>query len=439
MLRQHYSRVVWLATLAVLAVLLPGSGRAQAQTAVGATEPIILAAADGRAGDTFGACVSVEHNWLAAGSLRHDPGAPLGQGALYLYAYTDGGWAAHSKLTAGDGASGDYFGQSCDLGGPLLAVGAPRQDAGGKADSGAVYLFRLTNGEWSQGAKLSAPDGQPGDELGSAVFLAEPYLFAGAPKADVGGTEEQGAIYVFERDGAAWVFHSKLTFPGGSRGAHFGSRLAVSGGRLIAGAPGHSAGGRRNRGAAAVFVLHDGAWLHESTLLAPDGAQDDEFGSAVALDGTVAVVGADHDDRGSPDQGSVYAFSLDGGAWVYTTHFTGEGTVEDSYFGETVVLRGDTLLVGAWGHSTAGYSRQGMAFRYAREGNQWRLEAMTIAPDGTGGDWFGRGIAFDGYTTTIAAPRANVGTYSDAGKIYVYGKPMEIAAGFRSWLPQVAR
>jgi hypothetical protein len=415
-----------------------GAGRAHAREAGSAAEPLILAAADGRTDDQFGSCVALEQGWLAAGSLRHHPDAPLGQGAVYLHEYAGAGWPARAKLIANDGAPGDYLGQDCDFSGPLLVAGAPRRDEGGKQDSGAAYLFRLTDGAWTQEMKLFAPDAQPSDNFGGAVLLAEPFLFVGAPHADVGGSEDQGAVYVFLRDGAVWRFHSKLVFPGGGNSARFGDRLNASGDRLLVGAPGHSAGGRRSRGAALIFLLQDGAWAHETTLLAPDGAQNDEFGSDVALDGLTAVVGADHDDRGSPDQGSVYTFVFREG-WAYAGHFTGQDTVEDSYFGESVALRGDALVVGAWGHSTNGQSRQGMVYRYARAGDGWRLEEMIAAPDGAPTDWFGRGIAFDGYTTAIAALRANISPHRDAGKVYVYGRPVEIATGFRGWLPVVEK
>ena len=45
-------------------------------------------------------------------------------------------------------------------------------------------------------------------------------------------------------------------------------------------------------GAAYVFRLHDGTWSEEQKLTAADGSDGDQFGSSVAIEGDVVVVGA---------------------------------------------------------------------------------------------------------------------------------------------------
>jgi hypothetical protein len=74
-----------------------------------------------------------------------------------------------AKLTADDGAEGDIFGYSVAISGDTLVVGAPWADVGGVYDQGAAYLFSRNQGgvdAWGQVAKLTADEGATGDYFG---------------------------------------------------------------------------------------------------------------------------------------------------------------------------------------------------------------------------------------------------------------------------------
>ena len=73
------------------------------------------------------------------------------------------GWTQVAKLTAGDGAASDYFGNSVSIDGDTMVIGAHRDDDEGR-NSGSAYVFtRDTAGDlasgWTQVAKLTAGDG----------------------------------------------------------------------------------------------------------------------------------------------------------------------------------------------------------------------------------------------------------------------------------------
>ena len=74
----------------------------------------------------------------------------------------------------------------------------------------------------------------------------------------------------------------------------FGYALALSGATLAVGAPSHDgvAGGT---GGVIVFDRSGAGWAQAAVLIAPDGAQLDQLGFAVALDGDVLVAGAPGD------------------------------------------------------------------------------------------------------------------------------------------------
>ena len=86
----------------------------------------------------------------------------------------------------------------------------------------------------------------------------------------------------------------------------------------------------------------------EQKVLVTDGAAGDNFGYAVAIDGDTAVIGAANDDIGAnANQGSAYIFLRVGTIWTLKTKLTALDGAANDYFGCSVAISGDTVLVGA--------------------------------------------------------------------------------------------
>ena len=149
-------------------------------------------------------------------------------------------------------------------------------------------------------------------------------------------------------------------------------------------------------------------------LMASDGAADDYFGNAVALDGDTAVIGAYGDDEGA---GSAYVFRWDGATWVEHKLTASDGAADD-YFGfYSVALDGDTAVIGATGDDDLG-DRSGSAYVFRWDGATW-IEHKLTARDGAAYDSFGVSVAVDGNTAVIgAAGDDDLG--DDSGSAYVF-------------------
>jgi len=91
-------------------------------------------------------------------------------------------------------------------------------------------------------------------------------------------------------------------------GDWFGASVAVSGDVALIGAHLSNPGGIVNVGSAYIFRYDGSGWLLEQAIPNPELAVDDFFGSSVAIDGDVAVVGAYGDDPGT--DGSAYVIQL---------------------------------------------------------------------------------------------------------------------------------
>ena len=150
-----------------------------------------------------------------------------------------------SKLTAPDGANSDNFGLSVAVSGSTIVVGARYDDDNG-GNSGSAYIFDPA-GQFV--SKLTAPDGAGGDYFGVSVAVDGSKIVVGAHLDDDNGGFESGSVYIFNTSGQ---FVSKLTAPDATRKDYFGFSVAVDGSTIVAGAYQDDDNGS-NSGSAYVF------------------------------------------------------------------------------------------------------------------------------------------------------------------------------------------
>jgi len=94
-------------------------------------------------------------------------------------------------------------------------------------------------------------------------------------------------------------------------------------------------------------------YLQRAKLTASDGAADDNFGWSVSIDGDTMVIGARYDDDKESDSGSAYVFTRDtagdlASGWTQVAKLTADDGAESDYFGYSVSIDGDTMVIGAY-------------------------------------------------------------------------------------------
>jgi hypothetical protein len=124
----------------------------------------------------------------------------------------------------------------------------------------------------------------------------------------------------------AQIGETKLTASDPATKQHFGSSVAVDGDVMVVGA--RDDANSLDAGAAYIF-RHDGTtWVEEVKLTDPSAAEKDRFGDAVAISGGVVLVGAPRDDDKDGDAGSVFVYRYDGASWAQEAKlFTGDGGI----------------------------------------------------------------------------------------------------------------
>jgi hypothetical protein len=156
-------------------------------------------------------------------------------------------------------------------------------------------------------------------------------------------------------------------------------------------------------------------------LIALDGAADDRFAGAVAIDGDTAIVGAAYNDpSGFTNAGAAYVFVRSGDEWVEQAKLTASDAATLNFFGCAVALDGDTAVIGAFWNSHLGFTGAGAAYIFVRTGSVWTEQAKLTASDPAQGDQFGYAVALHGDTAVVGSPSDDHAGGSNAGSVYVF-------------------
>ena len=265
---------------------------------------------------------------------------------------------------------------------------------------------------WSYPVPLQRPDAGLAPSFGSAVALTDHLAIVGASDAEVGGVPQRGAVYAFAEAALQWKPQAVLAPD--TAGEDFGYAVSLWSDTLIVGAP--AAGG--GQGAAYVFVRSGSTWSRQGpALVATDGSAGARFGSSVSVSGDTAVVGAPVTAVDSTHRGAAYVFVRTGTTWqqqgaALIDPIDSGGALSD--FGTAVAVSGDLALVGAPRPEGEGSH----AILYQRTGALWALQQDLVQPSGGAAPDFGAAVALSGVGVVVGSPTASMGL-SAAGAIQI--------------------
>jgi len=418
---------------------------------------------DGMAhGARFGHAVAIDGTTAMIGAYYDNLRGPA-SGAVYAYELQpNGDWQGTQVLTGSDSAAWHAFGNSVAISGDIAIIGAFFDSDAGPA-SGSAYVFaRVGVSAWLEVAKLLAFDGESGDYFGSAVAFGSEYAVVGAPYDDDKGTDagaayvsgpyavdrlldlgdynssvlastdtalaigdskgtvgmvEGGAACVLEKNGD-WELAATLLPPGGEAGEydHFGSALDVSGDVIVVGAPDSDL--TAQDGGAAFAFEKNGAWDYTFTITASDGEASDRFGSAIAVVGDIALIGAPGDDDNGADAGAAYFFErAPNGTWDEIRKV--KSALAGHHFGASVDLDATYAVIGA--PNDTGYTAgSGAVYVFKADGlGDWAFHQKLIVADGAAADYFGAAVGISGDLIAVGAPGDDDGA-ADSGSVYTF-------------------
>lgn len=321
----------------------------------------------------------------------------------------------HQAFTPDTADEDDQFGFALSISGFRLVVGAPGTtlQAVPPITAGMAYVYDLNDELWVADESITAPDAESGDRFGEAVGISGDRIVVGAPfDDDLGGSS--GSAYIFKPQPGDWQEEDKLTASDGAGNDKFGFAVAISGSVAVIGAPDAVIGGLLRAGAAYVFRNNgSGVWNQEAKLIAPSPGQFGRFGRAIAIDGNTIIVGEPRDIIETTGQGKAHFYVYSGSAWSHQDTVTGPTSGVDDYFGFSVGVQGDAAVVGA---PVLGV---GSARVFQRDGTDWSLFQSVSACDGATGDSLGHSVAISGDLIVVGAV-SNTNFGFQSGSAYVF-------------------
>ncbi|MEM7392297.1 MAG: hypothetical protein AAF492_08095, partial [Verrucomicrobiota bacterium] len=170
------------------------------------------------------------------------------------------------------------------------------------------------------------------DRFGTATALSGDTIAVGAygDREDRFDVTIEGTVTIFTRSGSTWSRQAILE--GDDANDQFGSAVGLEGDRLLVGAPG--ADGPRG---VVIYYKREGTnWIRRQDLTPTNGLTSGRFGSSIELLGTRCIIG-------DPNQGQVHIFDLIGTTWVEQVEFSG-----GLNHGHAVGLGGRVFAIGEW-------------------------------------------------------------------------------------------
>src|SRR5207244_2147045 len=152
--------------------------------------------------------------------------------------------------------------------------------------------------------------------------------------------------------------------------------------------------------------------IQQAYLKASNAEANDFFGASVAISGDTIVVGATSEDSNATgvngdggnnsevNSGAAYVFVRSGATWTQQAYLKASNTGGSDFFGGSVAISGDTIVVGATSEdsnatgvngdgSNDSELNSGAAYVFVRSGATWTQQAYLKASNTGGSDFFG--------------------------------------------------
>ncbi|MGA9622605.1 IPT/TIG domain-containing protein, partial [Methanoregula sp.] len=317
----------------------------------------------------FGAAVAIYGNAVLVGEPNYDKD----HGTAELYGVTDGVWDPSGSFSPDNPTDEEsYFGSSVAISNNDVAIGEPGATYATKQDAGAAYVGfpdviqvhspnPINNGNFGKSVALSGntlvvgepgnstvyiynagnPDAGPvytlygvaGTDFGNVVAISGNTLAVGEPSLNY------GTVCIFTNTGSGWTQAAQVSASVANTG--FGTSLALSGNTLVVGEPDYSIG----VGRVDIYTSSGSAWSLNRTLMADTKNNGNEFGQSVAVSGNTVVVGEPWGKTGIGAVGDAYLYTYNNG-WNEITNVTAPIYQGDEYFGQSVGISGNTVVIG---------------------------------------------------------------------------------------------
>jgi len=188
-------------------------------------------------------------------------------------------------------------------------------------------------------------------------------------------------------------------------------------GRLVVGAYGQSTAAI-DAGKVYIYDWNGSSYTEVGQLTASDASDGDFFGTSVSVYEDRLVVGASHESTAGYRKGKVYIYDWNGSQYIEVGTLTASDAINDDRFGKAVSVYENRLVVGAYFRDTPDQNA-GKVYIYDWNGSSYTEVSQLTASDGESFDYFGSSVSVYEDRLSVGAP-TNDTVGSNAGKVYIY-------------------
>ncbi len=312
-------------------------------------------------------------------------------------------------------ASGERFGQSVDVENNIIAIGAPLDDFGA-TNSGVVHLYDANTGLLLD--TISNPTPQDHDSFGSEVVISGNLLTIGSTNDKTVGGIPHGSVYLYDLSSNLLA---TILDPNPASENHFGTAIGFDGQGFVTSSQLFDAGGLNNIGTGYFYDI--GALTVPIPLSNPGPSilNEDRYGSAVALSANHIAIAKTGLQLGSAIAGSVDIYDRTNFSLIQTI-VSPDSSINDQ-FGRQVVLKNSRLLIASPHTEISAHAGSVYLYEFDSNSGQFALSQTINNPFPADGDLFG---GYEGGSIAlvndlvIAASLNDDNQGTNSGEVYVF-------------------
>lgn len=368
-----------------------------------------------RHNSSFGFKIALHDNTLFSSAYTdsydaNDANYVSDAGSIYAFKYENNKWTEKQKIVAGDRLSTNQFGRCIAADGDRLFISS-RNRYGSQYGVGAVYVFRKdAEQNWKQEQKISPATLTANGFFGNKIAANHSVLA-------IASSYYNTKVYEFNTALQTWEFKQDLLFP--SNLNSYGTEVSAYSDKIFVGRGSQPANGITNVGQVNVYKKNTSTnqWEIIQTIDPPTAQSNLYFGSEVlAKDGYLFISAVS-----GPSQFYIYQHNQLTDVYELKQTFTNGAT----YFGSSISMDQETLVVSAPGASNNASDYGGAAYIYKLNNSNWELAQKIYNSDSHPYDRFGDGIAVENNTVVVGAPDHDFdinGTQvmTSAGAVYTF-------------------
>ena len=276
-------------------------------------------------------------------SAYYDDETQDGSGAVYEFVFDGTHWVVDDKIKATPPIEDDGFGRAISVSedGNTMVITSLTQFLF-EGNTGSAYIFECINGVWTQQHKITPANQTDSDWFGvRATMLPSGNSIAVAALAS---NNLHGSFYIFDRQGNSWIERDEYLASDSLFYGYFGNDIASSDNQIII-----SATNALDPddfppnwiGAVYVFEFNGTEWVETQKLTASDGDEEDYYGSSIHLSGDRLLVGAD-------GKAAAYLYERVDGIWQFSSKLEPSGVTPENGGVHTYAMDNSYILFGEY-------------------------------------------------------------------------------------------